>query len=775
MEDSTAYIKKFEAQFGEALASGGFNTADLLADIGKAHDVKAYNAEKAANTLQEKLIESKDIDGLIALLSLKAEWNKDSLAFGQSCRDALGAISTDRSFLRMIQNVKFGKVKPTESLRRLAILRSLKPGNVYFDKTWGLGEVKGLDNFNQRVNIDFFGKPGHSMSFEYAAEALKTVPEDHLLVQRHRDPEAFAAKVAGKPGEIVRSALESFGPSSIGRLQMLLDSYGVVPEGEWKAFWSKARAALAKDKKVSIPAKRSDPLTIVKEGDAADFGDAWFDALQKKRNIPEIFADVSAYEKGAPKGEKRSEKAAAVLSNRLLFAIKGAFLFPPPMFTRLVLMAQRLGIETSKEDLAEMLLDDDRFMMAGDKLPAAEAKEMIEFIATTRPDAVGILFDRIPQMGYTLLKQMMANFWGKSKQAGQAAKPAQGEAAGSAPEAGAPAAEAAPQPKDDTLLKALQDRVRDLLSSPSAPATLVVWTLRENKWDDLASWKLPSLYELLDHAIAICEDKAAKGETLQMQHLIRDLFVGEYMKKTPATASGKAKDTWFASVFRRLEPLQQEALFMRLQSNQDIAEPRYQRKLAEAMIAINKDLSAKRASSFDAAPEQVVVHYTSWRSFKARQEEFRRLVEEEIPKNTQDISYARSLGDLRENAEYQYAKDQQRILLARREKWGAEIDKMHGTTFAEFTPSFETVEMATSVTIAKADGSETSYSILGEWDNDDALRIIPCGSRLAQILIGRKVGETVSLPSGIVEETATIKAIGPLPAAVREWVGQPAE
>ena len=290
-----------------------------------------------------------------------------------------------------------------------------------------------------------------------------------------------------------------------------------------------------------------------------------------------------------------------------------------------------------------------------------------------------------------------------------------------------------------------------------------------------------------------------------MQHIIRDLFVGDYVRQDKAKRekSKKAKkaeadeaqegeateskatesktkkrtNTWFANIFRQLnkDPLQQEALFMRLQSNAAIAEPRFQRMLAETMIEINPALEAKRVSTFDATPEQVQQHYTSWHSLKNRQEEFRRLVEEEIPKNTKDISYARSLGDLRENSEYQYAKDQQRILLARREAWSVELEQMHGTDFAEFSPDFTTVEMATTVTVTRADGTSATYAILGEWDNDDALHILPSGSRLAQLLKGHKVGDKVAIPTGVGEEEVTVTAIAPLSAAVREWIGKPAE
>lgn len=777
-------IKTIEADFNQALASQTFDCSHLLEELDAAHELKAYNADRLAAALQEKLIAAKDIDNLIALFSKRAVWNGDQPAIGQALPEFFKKLSGDRNFARMLDAAKFGKVKTSEALRRLAAMRSFAPGKIYFDKTWGLGEIKSVDLLDSRVIIDFYGKPGHSMSLDHAAESLQTVPDSHVLVLRHRNPEGFAKSLKDEPGRIVRDALISFGPSSIGRLQSLFDMYGIVSEQNWRTFWTKARTDLHRFKDVIVPAKRSDPLYICQDDGGRAFGNAWFERLSSMRDIPAIFDNISEYEKAADKPE-RSEKASKILSDRLLFAIKGAFLFPPPMFTRLVLMAQRLGIETSKEELAGMLLEDDRFMMAGDKLPVGEAKEMISFIATTRPDAVGTLFDRIPEMGYTLLKQMMATFWSKARTTRPFGKPATQPENATADDSAAPAESQQPSAPvfDPAILKALQDRVRDLLSSTSAPYTLVVWTLRENKWDDLKDWHLPSLYELLDHAVAICEDQAATGESLQMQHMLRDLFVGDYIRQTKSkskkaqseeAAAKAALSTWFANVFAKLEPLQQEAMFMRLQSNSAIAEPRYLRMMAETMIAINPALESKRVSSLDAVPEQAPqLHFTSWHSFKNRQEDFRHLVEVEIPKNTQDIAYARSLGDLRENSEYQYAKDQQRILLARREAWSVELEQMHGTTFAELAPDFSTVELATTVTVAKADGSSLSYSILGEWDNDDALHILPSGSRLAKLLLGKKVGDSLAIPTGAGEETVTVTAIAPLPDAVREWIGQP--
>ena len=793
-------IKTIEFNFNQKLGQSPLDCDTLLKELDRAHGVKTYNAEKMATALQEKLVANKDIDGLIKVLAKKAEWNGDAPMFGQPLPQVFRKATSDRAFLRLVDSAKFGKVKPSESLRRLSVLRSLDVGRTYFDKTWGLGEVTRVDSFNSRVFIDFPNHPGHAMSFEYAAETLKIVPTGHLLAIAHRDPKGMAEKVAEKPGEVVRTAIESFGPSTVSRLQTLLLKYGIVPASitkieqktvtrldenkkpaldangkeikdvvdnevkvdGWKDFWSRARKALATDKLVNIPAKRSDPITIRKT--ELKYDDDWFRDLKAMRSIPELFETISAYEHATSKPEV-TPYAREVLTNRLMFAIKGAFLFPPPMFTRLVLMAQRLNIATPRDELVEALLDDDRFLMAGDKLSVGEAGEMVKFIVDARPEAVGTLLEHLPDMGYALLKQTMSVL----------------------------------RQIPDFLIP-LQDRTRELLSSTSAPYTLVVWALRENKWEDLKDWKLPSLYELLDHAIAICEDQAAAGEQLQMKHYIRDLFLRDYIKaearkaaqkagnkgEAKAADKGEAKATdkdeakaakspaWFEASFKQLEPLQQEALFMRLQSNAAVAEPRFQRELVKTMTAINGELASKKISTAAPKAKAPEIHYSSWRSYSQRQEELRHLIQVEIPENTAAIAAAKSYGDLRENSEYQYAKDMERILNARREKWQLELEKMHGTSFTDIPISYTEVGMGTTVTLRKADGTTISYAILGEWDSDEAMGILSCLSKLGMLFIGKKVGDKVEIPTvtGGTEEVV-VQEISPLSPAILEWAGQP--
>ena len=692
--------------------------------------------ENLTKALQAALIETSDFDGLILLLSHQAIWTGDNPSFGTVIPALLRKTTKDRLRVACFESVKFGVVKPSESFRRLALLFSLKPGAFFFDKTWGFGIVKRVDDFYKRVVIDFSAKKNHAMSLEYAAEALSPVAQEHILARFHTHPEEIARKIKDEPAEIVKMTLESFGNCPVARLQTLLEEYGVLKAGEWKKFWEGARAGLKNDKFVHIPAKRSDPITLRRK--ALDYGEEWFaEELADERNIPKIMEMLFAYE--AKKGDdaKISDASRKILTNRLNFAIDGAFLYPPPMFTRLILMAQRLNIETPKEELVEKLLDEDRFMDAGGRLSARESEEMVRFIIGSRPEAVGVLLEKLPEMGFNLLSKTL-------------------DVLKTMPD----------------FLRGVQDRTRALLAATSIPPALLVWTMRN--WDEVGSWTtknpdgtetkhigwgLPSLYELMEHAIAVNEDTTLAGEGLRMRHALHAFY---------------ADLGWFEKAFTSLNDLQREAIFYRLYGNTVMCEPALLKKLTDIMVRVEPALAQKKLASRETKKEQAVVqHFTSWRSLQARQEAFRHLIDVEIPKNRDDIAYARGLGDLRENFEYQSAKDTQRVLLARREEMDAELQTMRGSYFAEADTDFSVVGPGVRVVLSRPDGSERSYSILGEWDSDEALAILPYRSRLAMTLAGKKPGESATIPTadGFGEEEVTIKAIEHLPESVRAWIG----
>lgn len=145
----------------------------------------------------------------------------------------------------------------------------------------------------------------------------------------------------------------------------------------------------------------------------------------------------------------------------------------------------------------------------------------------------------------------------------------------------------------------------------------------------------------------------------------------------------------------------------------------------------------------------------------------------DLPKNSHDISVARSYGDLRENFEYQAAKDLQRHLLQRQAEMQMELKQIKGTDFNDATA--DKVGPGTTVVLRMADNSHRTYSILGEWDSARHLNIISNKTRLALCLEGKVAGDQVQIPSQDGEEAAVVEAVLPLDPAVRDWISSPPE
>jgi transcription elongation GreA/GreB family factor len=181
------------------------------------------------------------------------------------------------------------------------------------------------------------------------------------------------------------------------------------------------------------------------------------------------------------------------------------------------------------------------------------------------------------------------------------------------------------------------------------------------------------------------------------------------------------------------------------------------------------ELAARQIKKADAVR---VERITSLRSYAERQAAYQKLVNVDIPKNAHDIDVARGYGDLRENFEYQSAKDEQRALLQKQTVMNEELNAVKATDFADVAA--DEVRPGTTVTIATEDGGELVYTILGEWDNALERNIISNRTKLAQNMLGKKPGDTFELPDAEGHVTnATIKNIAPLSDDVRAWIAAP--
>ena len=128
------------------------------------------------------------------------------------------------------------------------------------------------------------------------------------------------------------------------------------------------------------------------------------------------------------------------------------------------------------------------------------------------------------------------------------------------------------------------------------------------------------------------------------------------------------------------------------------------------------------------------------------EEELRHLKSVERPSIIRQIAEARSHGDLSENAEYHAARERQSFIEGRI----AELEEVIGS--AEVIDisvlSGEHVKFGAVVRLVDEESErESSYQIVGLHEADIKHGRLSVSSPLAKALIGKKVGDTVSVPA----------------------------
>ncbi len=137
----------------------------------------------------------------------------------------------------------------------------------------------------------------------------------------------------------------------------------------------------------------------------------------------------------------------------------------------------------------------------------------------------------------------------------------------------------------------------------------------------------------------------------------------------------------------------------------------------------------------------------------ALREELDRLKKVERPRITEAIAEAREHGDLKENAEYHAAREQQSFNEGRI----MEIEgKLGNAQVIDVTalPKTGKVIFGTTIDLVNVDTDETvTYRIVGEDEADVKSNLISVGSPIARALVGKEEGDVVVVkaPGGDVE------------------------
>lgn len=134
----------------------------------------------------------------------------------------------------------------------------------------------------------------------------------------------------------------------------------------------------------------------------------------------------------------------------------------------------------------------------------------------------------------------------------------------------------------------------------------------------------------------------------------------------------------------------------------------------------------------------------------ALQAELTKLKTEDRPRIIKAIAEAREHGDLKENAEYHAAREQQSFAEGRIQELEGKLGNSQVIDVNNM-PNTGKVIFGTTVEVADAEtGEESSYKIVGEDEADIAVGKISYTSPVARAFIGKEEGDiaTVNAPAG---------------------------
>ncbi len=168
--------------------------------------------------------------------------------------------------------------------------------------------------------------------------------------------------------------------------------------------------------------------------------------------------------------------------------------------------------------------------------------------------------------------------------------------------------------------------------------------------------------------------------------------------------------------------------------------PQIKTTLRNKILERYPDYKFRAAEEKSSSPKGMLVTMAKLEEKQALAERIQKV---DIPANAKEIGEARAQGDLKENAEYKAAKEQQHYLNVTLAKLQEELGR--AVVFDPTTASTAVVSFGTRVTLLNKDTNQNeTYTIMGPWESDPDKGIISYMSPRGNALLDKKADEEFS-------------------------------
>ncbi len=586
-------------------------------------------------------------------------------------------------------------------------LESMKSGAYVIHRSWGFGQIKSYDDATHRLVIDFKGKKSHAMDPAFCVNTMEVLPENHLLVRKETEPKKVLELISDNPAQLIVEALESYPNKATTAIDLEITLSQVVGEEKFKKWWADARKAVAKDPRVSVPEKKTECYVLRETPVSAE--DEIFDQFTSTRSarrrisLAEDYAAAAAHKAvQANLADVLKGVADAVKDSNQLDAAER--LYGAAVRDRIAKVAgvDPATYEPSQASLVANLRD---LAAISEKIPVQFQSQYLELIKETHPiECRDIVF--------SLLKVSQGKF----------------------------TTECINFLVENGYAEDLASTLKRWQTEQNLRAPVLLWIVKNRHSKKFAKLLndliTPRLLSAIFFAIDYEALQAASARRIPLGDILSDdaeLIADLLATADPETARDLANTLLLNQGFEELT----------------------KKSLLARFIKIFPNIQSLVASEAEGKEEQLLV---SRESFERKREEYEGIVSKRIPENSKAIASAREHGDLRENAEYKMAKQDQQVLMAQKGQLERELARARITDFKDAT--VEQVSVGSIVEVRVRDGASLRYTILGVWDGDPERHVISYKTPLGAALMGKRVGESVKVKTGASEDTYSVVSIG---------------
>ncbi len=569
-------------------------------------------------------------------------------------------------------------------------------------RSWGFGRIKSVDTVFARFIIDFPNKEGHTMDLSFAAESLRPISKDHILARKAADLEGLRAMAATNHLELVQLVLNSNGGRATAeQIQQVL--VPDVIQDDCKKWWDAAKRELKKNGHFLVPVKKTEP--VVYQAKEVSLQDRLLQDFRSAKGLKARVAVTGELLKNAHDLTNK-EVAAREVIQTLNSEIASYQRTQPAVALEAIFARDDIrevaGLPPAEGEVTHTAIWTPEVKPGElvEELPASRHRRALESFKAADPEHwPDILLQGLNSVSAKLCREFTSLLIHEGK---------------------------------IELLKATLAR---LISQHTASSELLLW-LAKDRNDSFADILGPEVFRAMLTAMERDQFNERRSNRL------RDYVLDD--QELLVELIGAAD---FEVIKDLTRALQYSPSFDDMDKRSLLA------RIVKSYPAIQSLISGEQ-------PKQESHLVVSWESLERRKNEYHELVEKKMPANSREIAVARSYGDLRENHEYQAAKEMQKLLLRRKAELETQLVRARGTDFAGART--DVVSIGTKVLATDLEANQPEhFAILGAWDSEPEKGVISYLSPVAQSLLNHKIGDQVEFEINGIRHHHRIDGIEP--------------